>query len=419
MSFRIFISHRFQDAPIADVVRHNLQDWGIPGECIYQAGRKDQGAEPGKPIGDQLIEAIRATDLFIMVFTLADEDWSYCMFEQGIATGADTKPTNVIVFQCTDHMPRVRQDHLTVKVKDPESVKDFVIRFHKDPDFRNPDEASRDAASAEFSFLARTDDQVIERRGEGLHDALSQTIYYDEPKATEHLEYLHIRADQHALVEVSNLRERIQLEAIDDPESSARLRTRAIQMIRENLTVTENSSRAGLRLFGLSGAPCSLDQVIECWRNEYCIERNIKEVPAADRHWIPLLLGNIMRCFAGIVWKPNNETIADISSESTNRYLALVTRTFQKSYGDFEFNLYLAKAPYEQHIDSYGENQLLSFDEQQKILDLDNSLSRFDTSVFEQASLSEQKLRLSASSIPNQKAGRDLLKSIRVRNKTQ
>ena len=345
MSFRIFISHRFQDAPIADVVRHNLQDWGIPGECIYQAGRKDQGAEPGKPIGDQLIEAIRATDLFIMVFTLADEDWSYCMFEQGIATGADTKPTNVIVFQCTDHMPRVRQDHLTVKVKDPESVKDFVIRFHKDPDFRNPDEASRDAASAEFSFLARTDDQVIERRGEDLHEKLVDKVPKGQRVVTERLEYLHLSADQDTVKEVSDLRERSQNTSEDDPEESARLKAQAVDVIRERLIVTEKSSQSGLRRFGLAGSPRSLDRVIKSWCNDYCSEREIQKVPEEDTGWVAPLLNDILRCFAGYVSKPNNETIANIDPNNDARFQAVITRSFEQPDGSVELDLYLFKLP--------------------------------------------------------------------------
>ena len=85
---RIFISHRFDDKPIADVIRRNLARWGF--DDIYQAGAPGSGPRVGDSLTDELREVLEDVDLVILVYTFTDEDWSWCMWECGLATHPPT-----------------------------------------------------------------------------------------------------------------------------------------------------------------------------------------------------------------------------------------------------------------------------------------------------------------------------------------
>jgi len=80
---RIFLSHRFADKPIADVIRRNLARWGF--DDIYQAGPR-----LGDPLTDELRDVLEDVDLVILVYTVTDEEWSWCMWECGLATHPPT-----------------------------------------------------------------------------------------------------------------------------------------------------------------------------------------------------------------------------------------------------------------------------------------------------------------------------------------
>jgi hypothetical protein len=60
---RIFISHRFDDKPIADVIRRNLARWGF--DDIYQAGAPGSGPRVGDSLTDELRDVLEDVDLVI------------------------------------------------------------------------------------------------------------------------------------------------------------------------------------------------------------------------------------------------------------------------------------------------------------------------------------------------------------------
>ena len=86
---KIFISHRFADKAIADVVRQHLGIWGFD-TAIFQASAPGLGPRAGENITDELKEALCNSKLVILLFTTTDYDWAYCMWECGLAHTPDT-----------------------------------------------------------------------------------------------------------------------------------------------------------------------------------------------------------------------------------------------------------------------------------------------------------------------------------------
>jgi hypothetical protein len=131
---KIFISYRFADKEIADVIRRNLARWGF--DDIYQARAPGAGPRVGESLSDELREVLDAVDLIILVYTFADEDWSWCMWECGLATRPrQSDATRVVVFRCTKYdSPRQFAQQVMVDA-DIEGVRNFTKQLHRNEDF--------------------------------------------------------------------------------------------------------------------------------------------------------------------------------------------------------------------------------------------------------------------------------------------
>ena len=75
------------------------------------------------------------TQVLILIYTSPDEDWSYCMFECGVATDPKSPHTNIIVFQCGRDAPKPFEDQLRVDVRRFDDIRKFSKAFFTDPTF--------------------------------------------------------------------------------------------------------------------------------------------------------------------------------------------------------------------------------------------------------------------------------------------
>jgi len=132
----VFISHRHQDKPLADVVASFLK--GSSGGRVEVFQSSDAGASgphSGGNLTDQLREALWKAGLVILLYTRHDADWSWCMFECGLALQPDTPDTRLKVFTCGDSGPPQFQGRVMVKVKERADVQRFTNDFLTEPDF--------------------------------------------------------------------------------------------------------------------------------------------------------------------------------------------------------------------------------------------------------------------------------------------
>jgi hypothetical protein len=83
----LFISHRHADQPIADVLRKFVTDRSGGRIAVFQSSSA-QADNPrvGRELQQELKEHLWEAGVVVLVYTSPEEDWSYCMWECGVAT---------------------------------------------------------------------------------------------------------------------------------------------------------------------------------------------------------------------------------------------------------------------------------------------------------------------------------------------
>ncbi len=71
----------------------------------------------------------------VLIYTTRDQDWSYCMWECGVAQLPGPSTTKTIVFQCADQFPMVFGDQLRVGLKSEQDIETFVNDLLTDPGY--------------------------------------------------------------------------------------------------------------------------------------------------------------------------------------------------------------------------------------------------------------------------------------------
>jgi hypothetical protein len=74
-------------------------------------------------------------EVLILIYTSSDEDWSYCMWECGVATHPQSPNTAIIVFQCGTDIPAPFHDVVRVNVRQYDDIKKFTDQFLRDPTY--------------------------------------------------------------------------------------------------------------------------------------------------------------------------------------------------------------------------------------------------------------------------------------------
>jgi TIR domain len=124
----IFISHKHSDREIAETIARFIRTKTAGKVRVHLSSSPDfEGPRLGKHLNDELKRALGAAEAVILVFTSETEDWSYCMWECGIATNPnDAHPTSVVVVQCGPDKPKPFGDQLSVDARDLDSLQTFV-----------------------------------------------------------------------------------------------------------------------------------------------------------------------------------------------------------------------------------------------------------------------------------------------------
>ena len=172
MERRIFLSHRHADREIANVIRRHLELWNFPPESIFQSSQPGQGALVGNPLSEEIETALDEAKVVVLLYTLADHDWSYCMWECGVATDPKKQgDTRIVVFQCSAlDAPRVYKSHLLVKITQP-SILDFTTQLYRKADF----------FPGESAYGPTVREETLREKSVALYDDLEAVI----PAGTE------------------------------------------------------------------------------------------------------------------------------------------------------------------------------------------------------------------------------------------
>lgn len=124
----VFISHRHADKAIAELVATFLDERSAGAAIIHCSSHTDfRRPTAGDSLGVSLKRALGASDVVVLIFTSEAEDWSWCMWECGVATDPnDERSTKIVVLQCGDSAPRPYGEHVRVDVRNLDSLTGFV-----------------------------------------------------------------------------------------------------------------------------------------------------------------------------------------------------------------------------------------------------------------------------------------------------
>ena len=169
----LFISHRHADQPIADILRKFVTDRSGGRITVFQSSSAQaENPRVGRELQKELKEHLWAAGVVLLVYTGPEEDWSYCMWECGVATHPASPETKIAVLQCGPHPPPVYADAVRINAQDPVGIQKFTNDFLTSSDFF-PNQGEALAPG----FSANGDE--VQQAARQLHEALQQVIPSD------------------------------------------------------------------------------------------------------------------------------------------------------------------------------------------------------------------------------------------------
>lgn len=291
----LFISHRHADRPIADIVRRFVTDRSGGRISVFQSSSADaEGARVGRELRRELKENLWKAGVVVLIYTSADEDWSYCMWECGVATRPQSPETRIVVFQCGPQPPTVYQDAVRVDARDATEIQKFVSDFLTSQDFFPQND---EAIAPGFS---PNGDEVREATRQ-LHEALSGFGSADGGEDWATVPFLSL---QLTYAEVDSIRELNEEQGADSVQEAAR--------------VSDIDSEAK-RLFGLGQIEqlVPFARLIEAWQDGR---------PGDPTRWIEDLMEQIR---VGSQWRMPRfrwQLMRSVNDTDNARYAPVVTR---------------------------------------------------------------------------------------------
>lgn len=267
ISPKIFISHRHRDRCIADGIREQLQSWGI--NSIFQSSSYRHSGKVGNPINTDIKNFLEETQLVILIYTFPDTEWDYCMFECGFAT--NSQDTNIVVFKCGHHQPRVFSGELHVTA-DLDGISRFVHQIHKDDGF----------FPGQLAFDPKLSDEALSSRSQSLFNALQDVLPKRKP-------YKAIRWGHFALSIPTTL-----VEGINTADTSDKAYEHCTNEL-HNIQVI-GAEGYGLKHFGYHSpeTELSFSEIIQRWK-DYIYNNNQSKICDEDIAWIRELTFELTR----------------------------------------------------------------------------------------------------------------------------
>lgn len=133
---RLFISHRHDDSDIADVLRSFVNSRSGGRVTVFQSSSSmAEGPRIGRQLNKELMANLWQANMLILLYTASDQDWSYCMWECGVALDPGSPTTRIVLFQCSGSSPSLFADQVRVNIKNLVDVQKFTNEFLTSPDF--------------------------------------------------------------------------------------------------------------------------------------------------------------------------------------------------------------------------------------------------------------------------------------------
>lgn len=117
----VFISHKHVDHALAKTLADFLCE-----EARYTIDIHNSSApgylqpETGSRLTEKLRDVLWRTHVLILLYTSAEHDWSWCMWEAGVANDSRSPDTRFVVFHCESEPPGMFEGQVNVNIRKEE-----------------------------------------------------------------------------------------------------------------------------------------------------------------------------------------------------------------------------------------------------------------------------------------------------------
>ena len=202
---KIFISHRHEDAHVADVFKQAFELWGDGEIEVFQSSDKLGGVNIGSELDDSLMAAIANSRLVLMIYTDQHADWSWCMYECGLAQNPEclgdpsVADTKLAIFHTEIDPPAPFKNLMTIPFT-ASALLAFLGEIHSRPDFfphaENP--ICRTVANEDIQSL-------ILKRAKRLYEDLHQRFLHEKAEEHRRFDTLIIGLDLHWVMQIKTI----------------------------------------------------------------------------------------------------------------------------------------------------------------------------------------------------------------------
>ncbi|MEO1263755.1 MAG: hypothetical protein AAFZ15_33415 [Bacteroidota bacterium] len=309
----LFISHRHQDRILADIFRTAFEEWSNGNVTVFQSSNERAGIGVGEELDDSINKAAADASVLLLIYTVTDDDWTWCMYECGLAQDPKTLDTRILVFHTAENPPSPLAHLLTLPMT-LDSIKTLVNQFHHKEDFF----IDRGKAIA-----PEVSQKIIDQRTLKLYNDLSAKITSDVIETTIRYDQISVSI---AMEHVENIKSKYQETNFKNTLEYA------VKILREKCMI-----------YGFSGDPhthfemdktpldIELDQLIRDWR---------KGTEYPDLKWDEELFTEMTKAILNLKEGAISTPFNSLDPDSTVWFLPLIhTSRINPQNGHFEMDI--------------------------------------------------------------------------------
>ncbi len=282
----IFISHKTSDSEIATVIANFIRDRSRGDVDIFLSSNwKFDGPRFGPGLNTELMNKLWNSDVLIFVYTSADQDWSYCLWECGVASDSGSPDTRMIVFQCGNDVPTPFASDMRVDVRKTEHIQQFTKQLLTDPSF---------LPSHGQALAPNMVQETLETAAAELFGNLKKTLpdCSDQVNEWPAWPFLRIELPQSEVVKLENL---------EGANRAERMKL-SQEIVKEHAIVVKSDARAA-QLFGLGSLPDKLGfkELLKHWKENFptvdatWFDSCCEQIRVGARMEFPVILRNPMK----------------------------------------------------------------------------------------------------------------------------
>jgi hypothetical protein len=312
MSPLLFISHKHADHAIATAIRSFINEQSRGLLRVFQSSDATaRTPKVARELNRELQKELWEAAAVVLVYTTADKDWDYCMWECGVATTPSNPEIPIIVFQCADHAPAVFNSKVRVDARTRAGIANFVTQFMTDKDF------FPGGASPLTGFNAGS--KEVESAISKFHSELAAVLPKGEASEWRPHPFLQVEINSATVKSIRDL-----------PPAAGVAGAKALI---ESEVLISDSDSAAHRLFGLASFQegLTLSALVSYWKDS---------CPGAPTVWTNALAEQIVKCaryeFPALQWTP----MQPVPEDNRTQHMPVVSRVGLLPSGAMQIDIY-------------------------------------------------------------------------------